>query len=67
MHTSEGIHKKAELSRFRNGSLQSAFRGSFTRVAPGKDETLGRLQGSTLTERVMRYLERYEKAVHGFR
>ena len=67
MHSSKRIHDVSERSRFEHNPLQPAFRGSFAGSAPRRAETLGRLDGATLTERVTRFLERYEKPLYAFR
>jgi hypothetical protein len=63
MHTSETIHP--DTSGGHRSSTSQPTRWSNTlRSASTRNEPLGRLHGTTLTERVIRFLEQYNGPVY---
>ncbi len=65
MHRWETIVCEAEVTGFEGWPAQPTGRGKVVSTPYPKGETLGRLYGATLTERVMVYLERYDQAAYG--
>jgi hypothetical protein len=67
MYTSEMIGDPEEVAGFEGNSAHPASLSSIICRAQGRNEPAGRPWGTTLTERVMGFLDRYNRPVHGHR
>ena len=64
MHTTETTPHRKEVTVFGGNSSQPAGSSNVRRSTQVRTEPLGRLQGTTLTERVMGFLEQYNRPVY---
>jgi hypothetical protein len=59
MHTSQSILSRKEVAGTKSSSLKSTSRSGLSGASCGNGEILGRLHGTTLIERVVGFLDRY--------